>query len=560
MLQNRMSGADILIQALLLENVDTVFGYPGGAVLPVYNSLYDCERIRHILVRHEQAAVHAADGYARVTGRTGVVIVTSGPGATNAITGIATAYMDSVPLVIVTGQVSTELIGRDSFQEVNIYGMTMDVTKHNYLVMDVKELPRIIKEAFHIARTGRPGPVLIDIPKNIMNAHAIFDYTGLAVQKRGYNIEYKVEEETIRRIVDEIDRAQKPVLLCGGGVISSGASQLLKEFAEEAQIPIVCTLMGIGAFPSRHPLHLGMLGMHGTFAANKAVHQADLLISMGVRFSDRVMGNMKAFSPNSFKVHIDIDAAELNKNMIIDLPVVGDILDVLTQVKRQLNKGNTAQWISSTSQWQRKVPRFDQSNSVLKPQEVIQWIDEMTDGDAIVATDVGQHQIWTAHNYAFKYPRSFLTSGGLGTMGYGFPAAIGAALAAPHRQIICISGDGSFQMNLQELMTAVDYQLPVKIAILNNGYLGMVRQWQELFFDRRYSSVRLSSPDYVAFAKSYGAIGLRARTVQEAKEIIRTALAAPGPVIMEFDVKEEENVYPMVPPGRSNNEMIMPEF
>lgn len=549
----------MVIQALILEKVNTIFGYPGGAVLPIYDALYDCEEIRHILMRHEQAAVHAADGYARVTGRTGVALVTSGPGATNAITGIATAYMDSVPLVIVTGQVPIELIGRDSFQEVNIYSMTMDITKHNYLVMDVEELPRIIKEAFYIANTGRPGPVLIDIPKNVMNTHATFNYTNL-VQIRGYNVNYSVEETTIQRIAEVISHAQKPIILCGGGIISSGASELLEKLAEEAQIPIVSTLMGISAFPSRHPLHLGMLGMHGTFAANKAVHQADLLISMGVRFSDRVMGNIKSFSPNSFKVHIDIDAAELNKNITVDLPVTGDIKAVLSQLLKQLKKGESAPWVSETSQWQKKVPRFDKSNSVLQPQKVIQLIDEMTDGDAIITTDVGQHQIWTAHHYAFKYPRSLLTSGGLGTMGYGFPAAIGAALAAPHRQIICISGDGSFQMNLQELMTAVDYQLPVKIAILNNGYLGMVRQWQEMFFHRRYSSVRLSSPDYVMFAQSYGATGLRAQTIQEARKIIGIALETPGPVIMEFDVTEEENVYPIVPPGRGNDEMIISDL
>lgn len=548
----------MLIQALLLEHIDTIFGYPGGAVLPIYDALYDYQQIRHILMRHEQAAVHAADGYARVTGGTGVALVTSGPGATNAITGIATAYMDSVPLVIITGQVPTNLIGRDSFQEVNIYSMTMDITKHNYLVMDINELPRIIKEAFYIARTGRPGPVLIDIPKNVMNAHAAFSYSSV-VQIRGYNNNPKVKETSIMRIAEAINKAQKPIILCGGGIISSGASQLLEALAVKTNIPIVCTLMGIGAIPSRHPLHLGMVGMHGTFAANKAVHQADLLIIMGVRFSDRVLGNMKAFSPHSYKIHIDIDAAELNKNIIVDLPVTGDIQDVITQLLKQLQNGNNKQWVYETSQWQKKVPRYVNSNSALQPQEVIQLIDELTDGDAIITTDVGQHQIWTAHHYAFKYPRSLLTSGGLGTMGYGFPAAIGAALAAPERQIICISGDGSFQMNLQELMTAVDYQLPVKVAILNNGYLGMVRQWQELFFDRRYSSVKLSSPDFVKFAQSYGATGLRAHTLEEARDIISIAINTPGPVIMEFDVVEEENVYPIVPPGRSNNEMIIPE-
>ncbi len=554
-----MSGADILLKSLLLEHVDTIFGYPGGAVLPIYDALYQCDKIRHILMRHEQAAVHAADGYARVTGNPGVALVTSGPGATNAITGIATAYMDSIPMIILTGQVSTDLIGRDSFQEVNIYGMTMDITKHNYMVMDVTELPRILKEAFYIANTGRPGPVLIDLPKNIMNTYAEFIHPEEPMSIRGYDPNPSVDEHTIHHIVDVIRQATKPIIMCGGGVISSGASDIVRELAVASQIPIVSTLMGIGAFPSKHPLHLGMLGMHGTFAANKAVHQADLIISLGVRFSDRVTGKMKSFSPNSYKIHIDIDAAELNKNMQVQLPVEGNILDVLSRVMKLLQKGDTKQWVTESSLWQKKVPRFDQSNSILKPQKVIQLIDEMTDGNAIVTTDVGQHQIWTAHHYAFNHPRSLLTSGGLGTMGYGFPAAIGASLAAPDQQVVCISGDGSFQMNLQELMTAVDYQLPVKVAILNNGYLGMVRQWQEMFYERRYSSVQLSSPDYVKFAQSYGATGLRAHTLSEAQEIVKIAFSTPGPVIMEFDVTEDENVYPIVPPGQSNHEMIIPE-
>jgi acetolactate synthase-1/2/3 large subunit len=554
-----MSGANILLEALLLEQVDTIFGYPGGAVLPIYDALYQCGKIRHILMRHEQAVVHAADGYARVTGKPGIALVTSGPGATNAITGIATAYMDSVPLIILSGQVSTDLIGRDSFQEVNIYGITMDITKHNYMVTDVTELPRIIKEAFYIANSGRPGPVLIDLPKNIMNTFTEFIYPKEPVNIRGYEPNPWVNALTIEHIVEKIIQSQKPIIMCGGGVISSGASDILHELVEYSQIPVVSTLMGIGAFPSKHPLHLGMLGMHGTFAANKAVHQADLLISLGVRFSDRVTGKMKSFSPHSYKIHIDIDAAELNKNLPVHLPVEGNILDIVSRVMKNIQQGNTKLWVSEVSNWQKKVPRFDHSNSVLKPQKVIQLIDEMTDGNAIVTTDVGQHQIWTAHHYAFNRPRSLLTSGGLGTMGYGFPAAIGASLAAPDQQVVCISGDGSFQMNLQELMTAVDYRLPVKVAILNNGYLGMVRQWQELFYERRYSSVQLSSPDYVKFAQSYGATGLRAHTLSEAQEIIRIAFSTPGPVIMEFDVTEEENVYPIVPPGLSNSEMIIPE-
>lgn len=557
--QKTITGAELLIECLMGEQVDTIFGYPGGAVIPIYDALYDCSDIRHILTRHEQAAVHAADGYARVTGRPGVALVTSGPGATNAVTGIANAFMDSVPLVVLTGQVSTDLIGRDSFQEVNIFGMTMDVTKHNYVVMDVKQLPRIIKEAFHIASTGRPGPVLIDLPKNIMNAKTAPE-TLEKISIRGYEPAPEIPGETIAQIATRLGSAERPVILAGGGVVSSGSSDALLDLAVNAGIPVVSTLMGIGAFPSDHPLYLGMLGMHGTYAANRAVHQADVLLSLGARFNDRLSGKIKSFSPESWKVHVDIDDAELGKNIPVDVAVHGNIRDLLMKINPLTGRLTAAEaWAKETTRWQKKVPHFTAEAGTLCPQEVIQLLHKFTEGNAVVATDVGQHQIWTAHHYKFKHARSFLTSGGLGTMGFGLPAAIGAAIAGDGSPVICVTGDGSFQMNLQELMTAVDYQLPIKIALLNNGYLGMVRQWQQMFYKRRYSSVQISSPDYVAFASAYGVTGLRAQTLDEAESIIRQSLEIPGPVLMEFNVKEEQNVFPMVPPGESNDKMIMDE-
>lgn len=557
--QKTITGAELLIECLMGEQVDTIFGYPGGAVIPIYDALYDCSDIRHILTRHEQAAVHAADGYARVTGRPGVALVTSGPGATNAVTGIANAFMDSVPLVVLTGQVSTDLIGRDSFQEVNIFGMTMDVTKHNYVVMDVKQLPRIIKEAFHIASTGRPGPVLIDLPKNIMNAKTAPE-TLEKISIRGYEPAPEIPEETVAQIANRLGSAERPVILAGGGVVSSGSSDALLDLAVNAGIPVVSTLMGIGAFPSDHPLYLGMLGMHGTYAANRAVHQADVLLSLGARFNDRLSGKIKSFSPESWKVHVDIDDAELGKNIPVDVAVHGNIRDLLMKINPLTGRLTAAEaWAKETTRWQKKVPHFTAEAGTLCPQEVIQLLHKFTEGNAVVATDVGQHQIWTAHHYKFKHARSFLTSGGLGTMGFGLPAAIGAAIAGDGSPVICVTGDGSFQMNLQELMTAVDYQLPIKIALLNNGYLGMVRQWQQMFYKRRYSSVQISSPDYVAFASAYGVTGLRAQTLDEAESIIRQSLEIPGPVLMEFNVKDEQNVFPMVPPGESNDKMIMDE-
>lgn len=555
------TGAHLLIECLRGEQVDTIFGYPGGAVIPIYDALYDCREIRHVLTRHEQAAVHAADGYARVTGRAGVALVTSGPGATNAVTGIANAYMDSIPMVVLTGQVSTDLIGRDSFQEVNIFGMTMDVTKHNYSVMDVRELPRVVKEAFHLAVTGRPGPVLIDLPKNIMTTRTELE-PAVEVHIRGYEPQSGIDENTVRLIAEKIGSSSRPVLVAGGGAAASGAAEQLLWLAEAAQIPVATTLMGIGAFPSRHPLNLGMLGMHGTYAANRAVHRADLLICLGTRLNDRLSGKAKSFAPNAWKIHVDIDDAELDKNIPVELKIRGEVGELLRRLNSCPLPPKQTDWPEETAGWHRKVPHFASAAGSLNPQEVIRLIDKHTQGNAVVATDVGQHQIWTAHHYRFSRPRSFLTSGGLGTMGFGFPAAIGAAVAlggsaAP--PVICITGDGSFQMNLQEMMTAVDYGLPVKIAILNNGYLGMVRQWQQLFYERRYSSVHITSPDYVAFAGAYGVPGFRAQTPEQADAAIRQALAIPGPVLMEFNVREEQNVYPMVPPGAGNDQMLTGE-
>lgn len=550
-------GAQLLLECLVEEKVDTIFGYPGGAVIPIYDALYDCPDIRHILTRHEQAAIHAADGYARVIGKPGVALVTSGPGATNAITGIANAFMDSVPLVVLTGQVSTHLIGRDSFQEVNIYGMTMDVTKHNYVVRNVAELPRIVKEAFHISSTGRPGPVLIDLPKDVMTAATAGLLPAAPLNIRGYHSIPPIREEKVIRIWDSIKQAKRPVILAGGGVISSGATEEMVSLVEQTGIPVVSTLMGIGAFPARHPWYLGMVGMHGTFAANRAVHQADLLLCLGTRFNDRVSGKAQSFSPGSLKIHVDIDNAELNKNIPAEICISADIRDLLNRLLPLAESGNPSPWLIEATKWPKKVPHYSKEEGQLSPGEVISLLDQFTQGESIVATDVGQHQIWTAHHYKFARPRCFLTSGGLGTMGFGFPAAIGAAIAAPSKHpVLCITGDGSFQMNLQEMMTAVDYDLPIKIAILNNGYLGMVRQWQQLFYQKRYSSVQIASPDYVTFAKSYGVTGLRASTLQEAEAIIRQSLRIPGPVLMEFNVKEEQNVYPMVPPGESNDKMI----
>jgi len=562
----KKTGSQILLECLQLEGVDTVFGYPGGTVINIYNDLMDYP-IKHILTRHEQAAVHAADGYARATGKVGVAIATSGPGATNTITGIATAYMDSIPMVIITGQVPTPLIGNDAFQEADIIGITRPITKHNYLVKDVKDLARIVKQAFYIARTGRPGPVLIDLPKDVQLASTKFAYPD-TVELRGYKPTYSGNVRQIEKAVKMLLAAKKPVLYVGGGATLSDASGELLHFAEMIQAPVTTTLMAMASFPQRHPLSMGMLGMHGTYYANMAVTHADLLVAIGARFDDRVTGKIATFAPHAKIIHIDIDPTSIKKNVRVDLPIVGDLKDVLQKLVAKLIEqsdetrelaANLAPWREQIEGWKQQHPMgYKPSEKTIKPQYVIEKLRELSADDAIVTTEVGQHQMWAAQFFGFSQPRTFLTSGGLGTMGFGLPAALGAQAAFPERQVIDISGDGSFQMNSQELATLVQYRLPVKIAILNNNFLGMVRQWQQLFFDRRYSQTCMELPiDFIKLAEAYGATGLRATTPEEVEGVIRKALETPGPVIMEFKVAREENVMPMVPAGAGLNEMVL---
>ena len=559
----KITGAKIFIESLLKEGVDTIFGFPGGAVLPIYDALYDAP-IRHILVRHEQGATHAADGYARATGKPGVCVVTSGPGATNTVTGIATAYMDSIPIIVFTGQVPTPLIGNDAFQEADIVGITRPCTKHSYLVKDVRNLARTIKEAFYIATTGNQGPVLIDLPKDILNAETKFEYPH-SVNMRSYKPTVEGHIRQIKRMADEIVRSKRPVIYAGGGVILSNASEELVALSKATQTPVTTTLMGLGCFPSDSKLSLGMCGMHGTFRSNMAITETDLLIAIGARFDDRVTGKLDEFSVNSRKIHIDIDPTSIGKNVRVDLPVVGDIKNVLKKLNSHLKhvkkdwKKDSKSWLRKIEKWKRTYPLvYKQGKSAIKPQYVIEQIAEITKGDAIYVTDVGQHQMWSAQYLKFKKPRTFLTSGGLGTMGYGYPAGIGAQAAFPKKTVFVISGDGSFQMNLQELITAVQHRLPVKVAIINNSFLGMVRQWQQLFYDKRYSHVCMANaPDFVKLAESYGALGLRAKKPDEVKKTIEKALAYKGPVVIDFVVTKEENVYPMVPAGKAIHEMLL---
>ncbi len=557
-----LSGSEILLRCLLLEGVEWVFGYPGGAVLPIYDSLYG-NRLKHILARHEQGAIHMADGYARATGKPGVVIATSGPGATNLVTGIATAMMDSVPLICITGNVPQHLIGTDAFQEADIKGITMPITKHSYLVTDVNDLPRIIKEAFHIATTGRPGPVLIDIPKDVSNAKTKFYYPD-KVHLRGYNPTIYPNGMQVEKVCRVIPRAKRPVILAGGGVISSGpkAAEELIRFAEKAQIPVTTTLMGLGGFPGQHPLFMGMPGMHGSYAANHALLECDLLIGVGVRFDDRVtMARLDKFATKAKIIHLDIDPAEIGKNVETYIPLVGDVKHSLAAINEKLEAGDTREWLEQIKAWKNAYPfTYKKSDEVLKPQAVVEMIYRTTGGDAIITTDVGQHQMWVAQYFPFKYPRSNITSGGLGTMGFGFPAAIGAKVAYPDRTVIAVTGDGGFQMTAQELAIVAIHSIPVKVAVINNQVLGMVRQWQEIFHGRRYSEIDLAgSPDFVKLAEAYGVRGLRARTPKEAEKAWQEALQHPGPVVVDFVVPAEENVYPMVAPGAGLDEMIMGE-
>ena len=559
----KLKGAHILMKMLKEEGVDAIFGYPGGAVLDIYDALMDTD-INHILVRHEQGAVHAADGYARASGKVGVCLVTSGPGATNTVTGIASAYLDSIPVVILTGQVPTHLIGNDAFQEVDIVGITRPCTKHNYLVKDVTQLAKTIKEAFHIARSGRPGPVLIDLPKDVINAVTTFKMPG-DVKMRTYNPTYKPNIRQLQKIIDLLAKAKKPVIFSGGGVNLSGAHEELTKFAKTARIPVTSTLMGLGGFPAPDDLWLGMLGMHGTFRANMSITECDLLISIGVRFDDRVTGKTDEFAPNATIVQIDIDPTSIQKNVPVPVPVVGDCKIALTMLNDLLKNIDLTDigekrepWLRQISDWKATTPLAYKQEEIIKPQYVIDTLYDLTGGEAIITTEVGQNQMWAAQYYHFKKPGHFISSGGLGVMGFGLPAAIGAQVAAPDKIVVDIAGDGSIQMNIQELATAVQYGLPVKVAILNNGFLGMVRQWQELFYEKRYSSTRfVHTPDFVKLAEAYGATGLRAVKPEEVRQVLEEGLKTKGPVIMDFVVEQEESVYPMVPAGAPINKMLL---
>ncbi len=564
----RMSGAEILIESLKREGVKHIFGYPGGVVLNIFDLLYENEDFQVILTRHEQGAVHAADGYARSTGKPGVALVTSGPGATNTVTGIATAYMDSVPLIVLTGQVSTDLIGNDAFQEADIVGITRPCTKHNYLVKDVKDLARTIREAFYIATTGRPGPVLIDIPKDVTVNKAAFKWPE-QVSLRSYNPTYEGNKWMIKQAARTIQKAKKAVIIAGGGVILSNAARELKELAEFTEMPVTMTLMGLGDFPGAHELSLGMLGMHGTYYANKAIQESDLIVAVGIRFDDRVTGRVKDFAPHAKIIHIDIDPTSIRKNVRVDIPIVGDakrILKVLLNILKEEGKSQwepvRKSWLKQIELWKKEHPLgYAYSDTVIKPQYVVEQLYELTKGNAVISTEVGQNQMWAAQFYKYDKPRTLLTSGGLGTMGYGFPAAMGAQVANPGKTIIDIAGDGSIQMNIQELATCVLYKLPVKVAILNNRYLGMVRQWQELFYCERYSCSHLDTvPDFVKVAEGYGAVGLRAVKPSEVVPVIKAALKVKDkPVFMDFVVDWKEKVFPMVPAGAAIDEMMLGE-
>jgi len=564
----KLTGAQIVIESLVAEGVDVIFGYPGGAILPTYDALLEQPKIKHILVRHEQGATHMAEGYARVSGRPGVVMVTSGPGATNAVTGIADAYMDSTPMVVISGQVPTTMIGNDAFQEADIVGITRPCTKHNYLVKDVKDLSRVIKEAFYIAGNGRRGPVLVDIPKDVQQAEHSFKYPD-KVDLRGYKPTIKGNPRQIERAVEAIENSEKPLFYVGGGVQWSSAAPELTQLVRGLGIPLCETLMGLGSFPASDPLCLGMLGMHGSYGTNTAVCNTDCLIAVGARFDDRVTGRIKDFAPKAETIiHLDIDPSSISKNVKVDVPIVGDIKSVLAdmlQVVRSREgigrrKAHWAKWHHQILQWKRERPLYQNGNhserESVSPLHVIEEMHNLTKGDCIIATDVGQHQMWIAQLFPFERPRSLLTSGGLGTMGYGLPAGIGAKFAAPDRKVIVVSGDGSIQMNIQELGTAVQYNVDIKVVILNNYFLGMVRQWQEKFYAERYSYSAMSVPNFVKLADAYGAKGFRIEKSRDLARTMKEAFATPGPVLIDVVIPKEEAVMPMIPPGGSMSEML----
>ncbi|MCX5848078.1 MAG: biosynthetic-type acetolactate synthase large subunit [Deltaproteobacteria bacterium] len=559
----KLKGTQILLKALEEEKVEIIFGYPGGAVLDIYDQLYK-SNMKHILVRHEQGAVHAADGYARSTGKVGVCLVTSGPGATNTVTGIATANMDSIPLVVFTGQVPTGLIGNDAFQECDITGITRPCTKHNFLVRNIEDLGPTIKEAFHIARSGRPGPVLIDLPKNVMVAETEYDPANIKI--RNYEAAYKPAPKKMANLFEMLTVAKRPLVMTGGGVILGKASAQLTQLARKYQIPVTGTLMGLGSFPGTDPLWLGMLGMHGTYYANMAVSHCDLLIAVGVRFDDRVTGTIETFAANAKIVQIDIDPSSINKNVTVDMPIIGDTGAVLKDVIKFMDEHNYTyeasprqEWLGQIAEWKEKVPlTYCQNGKVIKPQFVIETLHKLTKGDAIITTEVGQNQMWTAQFFPFDNPNTFVSSGGLGTMGFGLPAAIGVKCAFPDKHVVDIAGDGSIQMNIQELATAAQYKINVKIVLLNNGYLGMVRQWQELFYEKRYSHTDMTyAPDFVKLAEAFGVVGLRATKPEEVEAVLKQGLSLDKPVLMDFRVSREECVYPMVHPGDSISNMSL---
>lgn len=564
----KMKGAQAFTKCLEEQGVEVIFGFPGGAVIDLYDELLRTDKLTHVLVRHEQAAIHAADAYGRVRGEVGVALVTSGPGATNTVTGIASAYCDSIPLVVFTGQVPTMLIGNDAFQEVDIVGITRPVTKHNYLVKKPEDLIPTIREAFHLARSGRPGPVLVDLPKDVIGA--MVKYTEpKPIKMRTYRPTYEPHPGQIEKACKTILKAKKPVLYVGGGVINANASEELTALAKKLDIPVTMTLMGLGGFPGTDPLSMGMLGMHGTYYANMAVAHCDLLIAVGARFDDRVTGRIDAFAPHAKIIHIDIDPSSISKNVKVDIPIVADCNHALAAMNswfnnsQEFNQEEARQrhrpWHEQIKEWKNKHPLgYIEETNVIKPQFVVQKLHELTGGNAIITTEVGQNQMWAAQFYYFNKPRHFMTSGGLGVMGYGFPAAIGAQMAAPNEVVIDVAGDGSIQMNIQELATARQYKCPVKIAILNNNYLGMVRQWQELFYDKQYAHTTLDvAPDFVKLAEAYGAVGLRATKPSEVEPVIKEALKTNNTVLMDFVISREEGVYPMVPAGKATTEMLL---
>lgn len=552
----QMSGSSMLIQALAREKVDVIFGYPGGAILPTYDEIYRTG-IRHILARHEQGAIHAAEGYARVSGKPGVCVVTSGPGATNVITGIADAMIDSLPLVVITGQVATSVIGTDAFQEADIIGVTMPITKHNFQVRNVNDLPNIIKESFHIATSGRPGPVLIDLPKDVSIAIGEFNYDE-PLDLPGYQPTKIPNRLQIRKLAEAVAQAKKPVILTGAGILHAGGSEEVLEFAENQQIPVASTLLGLGAFPGDHEQFLGMGGMHGTYSANMALHEADLLINIGARFDDRLTGRLDAFAPYATIAHIDIDPAEIGKNVETHIPIVGDAKEAMRMLNEEAKTNcECGDWKETIKEWKAEYPLwYTEDDELLKPQRLVEMIYEETNGDAIITTDVGQHQMWSAQFYKFPKPNQWVTSGGLGTMGFGFPAAIGAQFAEPDKTVVAVVGDAGFQMTAQELSILQELNLPVKIIIVNNASLGMVRQWQQLFYEERYSnSLFPIQPDFVKLADAYNVKGWKIEDPAEMQDILKEAIAYDGPVLLDCRVHKVENVYPMIAPGKGHHEM-----